>query len=74
MAAAAGSLLNPSPGTLSNAAASARGAGSYGVGFIFGSAIAPIGFSFARASSSSGVVEASTRTPICSGSVQPAAS
>ena len=54
MAAAAGSLLKPRPGTLSNGAASLLSAASYGVGFTFGSGIEPTSFSARRTSSVSG--------------------
>src|SRR5713101_2551716 len=70
----AGSVLNPTPGTLSNGAASVFNAASYVVGFIFGSGGGPITFIFARTSSGRREAAETTRTPICSGSDQPAAS
>src|SRR5256885_7009038 len=73
IAAADGSVLKPAPGTLSNAAASFAD-GSYGAGFTFGSGAGPMVFIFARTSSVSGAAAEITRTPIASGSVQPAAS
>ena len=76
IAAAAGLVLKPTPGTLSKGAAS-RLIAAYvrRRASTFGSAGDPISFIFARTSSAlSGVDAATTRTPICSGSVQPAAS
>ena len=74
IAAEAGSVLNPTPGRLSNGDASVFSAASYGVGFTRNSGIAPMSVIFARVSPVSGDAAATTRTPICSGSDQPAAS
>src|SRR5919198_595436 len=74
MAAEAGLPSKPAPGTLSKSAASSFNAASYGDGLIFASGIAPSGFIFPAASSGNGELAATTRTSICSGNVQPAAS
>ena len=74
MAAALGFESKPIPGTLSNGEASPDSLELYGAGFRFGSGAGPSSFRLARTSSASGVVAATTRTPIWSGSVHPAAS
>ena len=72
MAADAGSLSNPAPGTLSKGAASFFSAASYGVGVTFESGRAPSVFIARRTPSVSGDPAATTRTPIWRGSDQPA--
>src|SRR5439155_20078759 len=74
IAAALALLLSPRPGRLSNGAASFDKAASYLDGLIFGSGADPASFMRRRTSSASGASAGITLTPICSGSVQPAAS
>ena len=73
IAAAIGWVLNPAPGTLSNAAASVFAA-TYGVGFSVTDVSAASILNFARSASAIGLVTVTTRTPIVIGSVHPAAS
>src|SRR6185503_11966801 len=74
MPADAGSVSKPTPGRLSNGAASFSRAASYRLGFSFTPGSPPMTFIFPAASSLSGEVAGTTRTPIWSGSDQPAAS
>jgi hypothetical protein len=61
-------VSNPSPGTLSNGAASCNGALPAATGARLNGAMT------ARTAGVSGVLTSTTETPICNGSVQPAAS
>ena len=75
IARADGSLSKPSPGTLSNGAASPRsGRGCTRVGAALAAGNGAIGRNFDRISSVSGEVATTVLTPIASGRVHPAAS
>ena len=71
---AIGSESNPIPGALSKAAASCADAMLYGIGRICVAGAAATNRIFARTSAPMAVFATMVRTPICSGSVHPAAS
>jgi hypothetical protein len=74
IARATGCESKPTPEALSNAAASVRVSMLYGAGRARGSSDDPSMRIFARTSAEMGAVTVTVRTPICIGSVQPAAS
>src|SRR5262249_35563575 len=74
IAAALGLVSNPTPGTLSNDAASGPDVRLYAVGFAFGSGREPSGFIRDPPSADNGSAAVVTVTPIDNGNVHPAAS